>query len=69
MRWVAAVLMILAASAQSSWAQGGPLDKALMDAELPAAKAVVPWLIGLLLVGLACMALFKKSKRAGYQER
>jgi hypothetical protein len=45
------------------------LDEQLLNAELPAIKAVVPWLIGLLLVALACMALFKKSKRAGYQER
>lgn len=45
------------------------LDRDLIDAQPSPLKSVVPWLIGLLLAALASLALFKKSKRAGYQDR
>ena len=45
------------------------LDRDLMDAQPSPLKSVVPWLIGLLLIVLASLVLFKKSKRAGYQDR
>ena len=62
---VAVILGILAAPC---WAAPQSIrDHA--DASPPLQKSVVPWLVGLLLILLAAMPLFKKSKRAGYQDR
>lgn len=46
-----------------------PADREMLTAAPPVAKAVLPYVVALLLAALTALALFRKSKRAGYQQR
>ena len=63
---LAILLLVLAATPCQAQRRA---KRDMMDAGARIEKAVVPWLIGMLLIVLASLPLFKKSKRAGYQDR
>jgi hypothetical protein len=45
------------------------MNREILDAPPPPLHTVVPWLAAILLLLLTGLVLFKKSKRAGYQDR
>jgi hypothetical protein len=62
-------LLCLVALARASHGAPDSLYRELVQAQPHPQQAVVPWLIGILLILLTSLVLFKKSKRAGYQDR
>jgi hypothetical protein len=62
-------LLCCGAFARIGMGASDSLYKDLMQTQPPPQQTVVPWLAGILLILLTTLVLFKKSKRAGYQQR